>query len=180
METVNANTYDPKERAAEAGRLLNSFLLDFIVGTRGLEIFDCPAIAPSVSRTMAIGLNRMAISHLVVSLAKWTEFGGTGRILPADLCDVCLALHDQIIARGIIDFRNRVVGHLIDDDTKRPLTSREIDESLERIIAGDREDFLRWINNPAANTFPHSVVAITEHVRDRLCREYRLRDEEIV
>ena len=130
---------------------------------------------------MAIGLNRMAISHLVVSLAKWTEFYRRYRaILPADLCDVCLALHDQIITRGIIDFRNRVVGHLIDDDTKRPLTSREIDERLERIIAGDREDFLRWINNPAANTFPHSVVAITEHVRDRLCREYRLRDEEIV
>ena len=91
---------------------------------------------------MAIGLNRMSISHLVVSLAKWTEFYRRYRaILPADLCDVCLALHDQIIARGIIDFRNRVVGHLIDDDTKRPLTSREIDERLERVIAGDREEF---------------------------------------
>jgi hypothetical protein len=60
------------------------------------------------------------------------------------------------------------------------LTSREIDERLERVIAGNREDFLRWINNPAANTFPNSVVAITEHVRDRLRLEYRLRDEEIV
>jgi hypothetical protein len=58
------NTYDPRERAVEAGRLLNSFLLDFVVGIRGLEIFDCPAIAPSVSRTTAIGLNRMAISHV--------------------------------------------------------------------------------------------------------------------
>lgn len=175
------DNYDPRERAVEAGRLLNSFLLDFVVGTRGLEIFDCPAIAPSVSRTAAIGLNRMAISHLVVSLAKWTEFYRRYRaILPADVRDACLALHDQIIARGIIDFRNTVVGHIIDDDTNRPLTSREIDERLERVIAGDREDFLRWINNPAANNFPRSVVAITEHVRDRLCREYGLRDEEIV
>lgn len=175
------NTYDPRERAVEATRLLNSFLLDFVVGSRGLESFDCPAIAPSVSRTTAIGLNRMAISHLVVSLAKWAEFYRHYRaILPADVRDACLALHDQIIARGIIDFRNTVIGHILDDDTKRPLTSREIDERLERVITGNREDFLRWINNPVANTFPHSVVAITEHVRDRLRREYGIRDEEIV
>ena len=117
------NTYDPRERAVEATRLLNSFLLDFVVGSRGLEIFDCPAIAPSVSRTTAIGLNRMAISHLVVSLAKWAEFYRHYRaILPADVRDACLALHDQIIARGIIDFRNTVIGHILDDlSTKRPI-----------------------------------------------------------
>jgi hypothetical protein len=175
-----STNYDARERAVEAVRLLNSFLLDFVVGTRGLEIFDCPAVAPSVSRTTAIGLNRMAISHLVISLAKWKEFYGHYRaILPADVRDACLGLHDQVIARGIVDFRNTVVGHILNDGTKRPLTSREIDERLERVIAGEREDFLRWINNPAHNAFPHSVVAITEHVRDRLRVEYQLSDEEI-
>ena len=175
------NAYNLRERAVEAVRLLNSFLLDFVVGTRGLEIFDCPAIEPSVSRTTAIGLNRMAISYLVISLAKWKEFYRHYRaILPADVRDACLSLHDQVIARGIVDFRNTVVGHIFDDGTKRPLTSREIDERLERVIAGDREDFLLWINNPVGNTFPHSVVAITEHVRDRLRNDYGVRDEEIV
>lgn len=95
-----ANTYDLRERAVEARRLLNSFLLDLAVGTRGLDILICPIIVPSVSRKTAVGLNRMAISHLVVSLAKWTEFYRHYRtILPADARDACLALHHQIIAR---------------------------------------------------------------------------------
>lgn len=37
-----ANTYDLRERAVEARPLLNSFLLDLAVGTRGLDIFDLP------------------------------------------------------------------------------------------------------------------------------------------
>lgn len=173
-------TYDPRERAVEAARLLNSLLLDFIVGTRALEIFDSPGIAPSVTRTIEIGLNRMAISYLVVSLAKWNEFYQRYRaILPADVRDACLALHDKIAARGVVEFRNKVVGHILDDDTKRPLTPSEIDQLLEQVVGGDREDFLLWINNPAENTFPDSVVGITEHIRDKLRAEYGLRHEEI-
>lgn len=174
------STYNPGVRAIEAARLLNSLLLDFIIGTRGIEIFDSPAIEPSVTPTAAIGLNRMAISHLVVALAKWAEFYRRYRaILPADVGEACLTLYQEVTARGVVEFRNTVVGHILDDATKRPLTSHEIDERLQRVIAGEREDFLRWINNPANNIFPHSVVAITEHVRDRLRVEYQLSDEEI-
>ena len=94
-----ANTYDLRERAVEA--LLNSFLLDLAASELVASTFlICPIIVPSVSRKTAIGLNRMAISHLVVSLAKWTEFYRHYRtILPADARDACLALHHQIIAR---------------------------------------------------------------------------------
>jgi hypothetical protein len=52
--------------------------------------------------------------------------------------------------RGIVDFRDTVVGHILDKDTSGLLTSREIDERLERVIAGNREDFLRGINNTTA------------------------------
>jgi Glu-tRNA(Gln) amidotransferase subunit E-like FAD-binding protein len=82
--------------------------------------------------------------------------------------------------RGIVDFRDTVVRHILDNDTKLPLTSREIDERLERVIAGNPEDFRRGINNTTAYIFPHTGVTITEHVRDRLRQEYDLRDEEIV
>ena len=85
----------------------------------------------------------------------------------------------EVISRGIVDFWNKVIGHIADDDTKRPWTTGEIDQHFDRMIAGDREDFLRWINNPEANIFPHSIVAITEHVRNRLQKEYRVRDDEI-
>lgn len=172
--------FDPRERAVEATRLLNSFLVDFIVGTRGLEIFDSPAIAPKVTQRIAIGLNRMAISHLSICLAKWTEFYRSyGAILPLDVRSACLKVHNEVISRGIVDFRNKVIGHIADDNTKRPWTAAEIDEHFNRMFAGNREDFLRWINNPEANIFPHSVVAITEHVRDRLRTDYGVRDDEI-
>ena len=45
-----------------------------------------------------------------------------------------------------------------------PLTSREIDERLERVITGNREDFLRWINNPVAEHLSALGGRDTEHV----------------
>ncbi len=123
----------------------------------------------------------MAISHLVVSLAKWTEFYRHYRtILPADAHDACLALHHQIIAAALSTSATQLSVIYWIMIRSGPLTSREIDERLERVIAGNREDFLRGINNTTANIFPHTVVTITEHVRDRLRQEYDLRDEEIV
>jgi len=176
-----AEDYDPRERAAEAAGLLNHFLLDFIIGTRALEIFESPAIAPSVTPRMAVALNRMAMSHLVVTLTKWGEFYRRyAAVLPIDVRDSCRDLNAQIEIRGIVEFRNTVVGHILDDLTGRPLTSREVDERLDRIMRGERADFFRWINDPASNIFPTSVVAITEHVRDRLRQEYDLRDQEIL
>src|SRR5687768_9601773 len=94
------NTYDLRERAVEARRLLNSFLLDLAVGTRGLDILICPIIVPSVSRKTVAGLMLMACFYLVVSLSKLTLFCRHDRtMLQADDRDACLALHHQIIAR---------------------------------------------------------------------------------
>lgn len=162
--------YDPRERAVEAARLLNYFLSDFIDGIRALETF--PKFEPS---RVATALNRMAISHLVVALSKWTEFYQRYRaILPNDVRAQCSNLHGQIMARGVMDFRNTVVGHILDKATNQPLTSREIDERLERVIGGDRDAFLRWIYDPSNNRFPCTVTAITRHVRDKLCTVYNL------
>jgi hypothetical protein len=173
--------YDPRERAVEAARLLNYFLVDLIVGTRSLEIFENPAIASRVSSSMAVGLNRMALSHVMVTLAKWAElYKRYAAILPTDVRAACQELNQEIHARGVVDFRNKVVGHILDNSTKRPLTSREVDDRLERVIAGERAAFSRWINDPAGNTFPTSVVAITEQIRDRLRAEYNLQDQEIL
>lgn len=178
---MTTRPYDPRERAAEAARLLNYFLLDFIVGTRGIEIFDHPAIAPNVTHSIAIGLNRMAVSHLVVTLSKWWElYRRYAAILPTDVRDVCRTLSEQIEGRGIVNFRHTVVGHILDDETKRPLISQEIDIRLNHAAGDDLAHFVRWIHDPQGNSFPLTVVAITEHVRDRLCADYSLRDNEIV
>jgi hypothetical protein len=172
---------DPRERAVEAARLLSYFMVDLIVGTRGLEILDNPAIAPHVTANMMVGLNRMALSHSLVTLAKWAEFYRRyAAILPSDVRSACKQLDREMKTRGVVAFRNTVVGHILDKATQRPLTSREVEERLQKVMAGDRADFFRWVNDPAGNTFPASVVAIIEHVRDRLRAEYRLGDQEIL
>jgi hypothetical protein len=83
----------------------------------------------------------MAISHLVVSLAKWTEFYRHYRtILPADARDACLALHHQIIAAALSTSTTQLSVIYSMMIQSGPLTSREIDERFERVIAGNRED----------------------------------------
>lgn len=179
--TVATHPYDPRERVVEAARLLNYFLLDLVVGTRGIEIFDHPAIAPNVTHSIAIGLNRMAVSHLVVTLSKWSElYRRYAAVLPTDVRDACRTLNKQIEGRGIVNFRNTVVGHILDDKTQRPLTPQEIDIRLNHAVGDDLAHFIRWINDPQGNSFSLTVVAITEHVRDRLRTDYGLRDDEIV
>jgi hypothetical protein len=76
--------FDSRERAVEASRLLDSFLVDFIVGTRGVEIFDSPAIAPRVTQRIAIGLNRMAISQYLSC-----EVDRVLQVLPCDSATAC-------------------------------------------------------------------------------------------
>jgi hypothetical protein len=170
-----------RQRAIEAATLLNNFILDLVVGTQALTIFDLPNIAPSVTHAVRVGLNRMAISHLVITLAKWTEFYRRYKaILPEDVRSECRILNEKITSRGIINFRNTVVGHILDGNRNRPLTSQEVDQRLEQILGGNHEEFFLWINNPQYNSFPHTVVSILEHVRDKLRSQYQLRDDEIL
>jgi hypothetical protein len=130
---------------------------------------------------MTVGLNRMALSHLIVTLAKWTElYKRYATIIPSDVRDACKRLDREIRARGVVAYRNAVVGHILDKATGCPLSPREVEERLQKVIGSDKAEFFRWINDPASNTFPMSVVAITEHLRDRLRAEYSIRDQEIV
>lgn len=162
--------YDPKERAVEAVRLLNHLLSDFTDGVCGFQAISGMDFQPRI----ATALNRMVISHLVLSLSKWTEFYKRYHaILPTDVGTVCRNLYKQIGDRGIVHFRNTVVGHIIDDDTKQTLTSKELDERLKEVI-GDQEGFLQWIYDPSNNCFPDTVAAITRHVRDKLCTKYKI------
>lgn len=116
-----ANTYDLRERAVDARSLLNSFLLDLAVGTRGLDIFDLPYNCaqrksqdgdwPAPHGNLSSSRSPGEVDRVLPDY--WT-------ILPPDARDACLALHHQHHCRGIVDFRDTVVGHILDNDTKRP------------------------------------------------------------
>jgi hypothetical protein len=81
------------------------------------------------------GLKRMSIAHAIVSLAKWVEFHDRYKqVIPEDCRADSKALRAEILRRGVREFRNKAIGHVWDDDTKRPLFRDEIDSLLTRIM----------------------------------------------
>lgn len=161
-----------RKKASEAYRLLNDYVGDLVAGTRSLELFETSPLFANVSSSMRVILRRMCLSHLVVTLSKWGElYDRYGAIFPGDVRDACRNLRKELDRRGIRNFRNTVVGHIWDKKLQRPLTVPEIENRLASIIGDSLESFRAWINNPTANRFPETVVAVCERVRDRIGEE---------
>ena len=159
-------------RAREAYRLTNEFVLDLIVGTRVTELYEHPAMKTKIGDAMSIGLTRLVVSHLVITLSKWSEFYRRYKaVIPMDVRDACLQTSRDIERRGIVRFRNRVVGHVWDNELQRALTRSEIQSEITSII-GDSDAFSLWVNNPHKQVFPTTVVSVAERARDRIETEY--------
>jgi hypothetical protein len=117
----------------------------------------------------------MCISHLVLTLTKWLEFYDRfRRVIPSDCLVACRSLRNDLRARGVTDFRNKCVGHIWDKALDRPLTDREVDAYLDRITRGEFSAFLKWLNDPARNTFPSTVVSVVEQTRNRIMEEFHI------
>jgi hypothetical protein len=169
-----------KQKAVEAFRVLNEFLGDLVVGIRSLELFESPAIAGRVSSGTLTSMRRMCLSHVLLTLSKFVEFYRYyRRQIPADCLAVCKNLQKELVGRGVVEFRNKRLGHIWDSDKNRPLTSQETDAYIDSIIAGDQAAFLKWVNNPHGNRFPATIVGIVEKTRDRIREENGFSDEDI-
>ena len=170
-----------KARAIEAYRILNEFVGDLVAGTRTLELFESPGFASKIKESTLVTLRRMCLSHLVITLSKWTElYDFYKSVIPADAKDACLKLRKEIDRRGIREFRNSVVGHIWHKKLKRPLTASEIDSRLEAVFLGaSQATFLEWVSNRVTNRFPETVVSICEHTRNRIGEESGLMKSEI-
>jgi hypothetical protein len=86
----------------------------------------------------------------------------------------------EIKQKGMVEFRNKCVGHIWDTNLHRPLIHSEIMTRLNRLTGGNLAGFLDWINNPMANTFPSTVVSIIETVRDALMSQHGITQDEII
>ena len=108
----------------------------------------------------------MHISYILLSLAKLNEFyKNYNQCIPSHLhAHAKRIFQKEIESRGIIHFRNKVVGHIYDDKTKQPLEIADIENRLKKIIGADLNDFLSWINNTDSNK--ESVVRLCEKIRD--------------
>jgi hypothetical protein len=166
--------------AIEATRLLNEFVGDLVVSSRAMEWLELPALQPKVSHEFKVTMNRMCVWHLIATLSKWQEvYDCYHEVFPGDVRKASRDLRKELEKRGVRDFRNTVVGHILDKKTKKPLSRTDIDQRLNKISSGDYEGFLRWVNASGGNVFPNTVVSIVEQIRDRLTQEYSITQAEL-
>jgi len=174
-------------KAREAFRLSNDLMMDLMTGMQAYRTFQLlfartPALEPIPTQT-----NRLCLFHIIFSLAKWIEFYDRYLdVIPDDTRQQAKSLKKEIENRGIAEFRNKVVGHIWDTETKRALTNSEIGERLSQVIAPDVATFMAWVNDPNDDgqhpdegRHPDTVASIIERVRDRIREVNGFTDEDL-
>jgi len=170
-----------RERATDAADLLNDFIGDLVTGVMAFHEYYQQYQAGKIPWNMMIPIQKMCLSHLVLTLAKWLEVHAKYHdIFPSETAQVCRDLSKDIRRRGIPEFRNKCVGHIWDKDSGKPLVQSEIMDRLGRLTDGNLGNFLAWLNRPEGNTYPNTVVGIVEKIRDDLVSEYGLSPRDIV
>ena len=170
-----------RKNAIDAADLLNDLVGDIITGVMVFREYDQQYRTKSIPLTMMSPIQKMCLSHLMLSLSKWLEIHKNYHALfPSATVDVCRHLNKVIRQRGIPDFRNVCIGHIWNKKTRSPLVHSEIMSRLVTIADGNLHEFLNWLNNPEGNTYPNSVVSIIEKIRDDIVAQYNIQPNEII
>lgn len=172
--------HNQKQRAVEAFVILDEFIGDLVVGTRTIELYASSELSSVMTTDYMVATTRLCVFHIIITLAKWIEFYDKyNSIIPKDVRNECLDLRKELLRRGVRDFRNKVVGHIWDNSNNRPLTLQEALSYLNKIYDNNYKGFLLWVNNPEENTYPETVVGITEHVRKRIQQDFNISEAEV-
>ena len=122
---------------------------------------------------------RMCHSHILLSLFKILEFYKTYNNLIPETCRTPFKnLLKSIEAKKIDEFRNKYVGHIIDEKTGRPLNLQELEAYLNSIYGENEAHFVSWVNDQK-NVFPNTVCSIIETTRDQIMKENGIAKEEM-
>ena len=162
------------DRRQQAIEVLNILLGDIIVGLKSLELFSqidarLTSAKKPLSNHMRAALLRLSNLHLLLALAKWIEFYKRYKnIIPSQFQADAKNLCNELEGRGVRHYRNKVAGHIWDDDLGRPLSSDEAYKRLLKIIGPDEDAFNRWIFDPTAADKTNHIVGLTEAIRDAL------------
>jgi hypothetical protein len=123
---------------------------------------------------------RLCLFHAIVSLSKWAELYDRYKdVIPDEVRDEAKRLRAEVVARGILEFRNKVVGHVWDLDRHRALSNAEIEERLQAITRSDVASFLDWAGNPEPDSTDESAALVIERVRDSIRNHYGLTDDDL-
>ncbi|MBI2509489.1 MAG: hypothetical protein HYV99_05860 [Betaproteobacteria bacterium] len=160
--------------------MLNEFIGDLVIGSRAMGWLDAPSLQAKVSQEFKVTMHRMCVWHVIATLSKWQEvYDCYHEVFPDDVRKASRDLRKELERRGVRDFRNTVVGHILDKKTKKPISKADIDKKLNDIFSGSYEGFLLWVNTPGGNVFPSTVVSIVEEIRDRLTQKYSITPAEL-
>lgn len=156
--------------------MLNDFVGDLIAGTWTLKLYQSHKISAVANQNTQLFVMRMCISHLIITVSKWNEFYERYKsIIPDNIGKKAKILQKDIKRRGLVSFRNIVVGHIWDKRLNRPLTPEEIDIKLQKVFITDQKDFLDWVNNPKNQK--NTIVDMCETLRTSLQEKYALTEK---
>jgi len=153
-------------------------MLDLVTATQAFRTLRAAQVERPADEPVRIGINRLCLFYVILTLAKWIEFYDRYAVLlPADVRDAAKDLRNEVERREIRRFRNNVVGHIWDDEENRALTNTEVEHRLAGITGGDVAAFMNWVNSGGDNP-PDAPVSVME-VKIRLVEEYELSYDEI-
>ena len=170
-----------RTKAIQAADTLNDFVGDFVSGVMLLREYDGHYRAGRIKLPLMVTVQKICLSHLILSLCKFAEFYDRFKgVIPSEHQSTCRSLVRTITQKGVVEFRNKCVGHIWDKDQGRPLLNSEIMDRLDRMTDQNVDTFMKWLNDPKANVYPSTVVSVVETVRDSLMTKYSLSPDEII
>jgi hypothetical protein len=168
-----------RDEVLDAVRLLDRLLIDVVVGTRSLDIFERLNSKTAIRPVVFHGMRRLSHSHTLLGLSKFIEFDKAyHNLIPLPCQTPCKDMMKIIESKRIYDFRSKYVAHVIDEDTGRPLNLNQVEEYIEAIFGQDETNFIKWVNDQK-NIFPTTVVSVLEKTRDKKMEENGISQEEM-
>ena len=161
--------------------MLSDLIIDLIAGVMVYREFEASYKKRHPTDGIEVSVNRLCLFHLILNLCKVIEFWKRYKsLVPNDLKEQFKSLVKTLEGKKVTEFRNKYIGHIWDDELKRPLVHSEVIRKIENLCEGDPESFLNWINNPKANSFPTTVISVIETTRDTLMDEYQISNVETI
>jgi hypothetical protein len=137
---------------------------------------------PKGSEKTEIVVDRVLVSSVILSLAKYLEFYRMYQsIFPSqsEAATHAEKIHDGLSASSIQKFRDKYVGHIWDRAEKGPLRESEVQNILKEVMGDDRAAFIEWVHNESGNQFPESVVSVLAKLRDELTKSHGINPDDI-
>ncbi|MFT7404292.1 hypothetical protein [Zhongshania sp.] len=164
--------YQMNEKLNHLKWVLVDQIVDLTIATTAIrDHIDAPNFQPESQKSIAYF--RMCSNSLIVSLSKlWEALDHYGKEInefPEELKINCRALKSEIERKKIYQFRSKYAAHIIDKDTKKPISLVEGEKRYSSIVGeniGDLINFCDWIIPENYNKNPKSVMNTVERTRD--------------